>query len=77
MNGPNFFPMSKIPDLVMQLQGRAISYEFVRDMRDKNAFITAKHMGRFYVQIRSLEKWLGVEPGEVVKRWNPQRGGLK
>ena len=77
MNGPNFFPMSKIPDLVQQLQGRAISYEFVREMKDNGVFITAKDKGRFYVQIRSLEKWLGVEPGIVIKKWNPSRGGLK
>tara|TARA_Y100001937_G_scaffold88533_1_gene119730 strand:- start:2031 stop:2264 length:234 start_codon:yes stop_codon:yes gene_type:complete len=77
MNGPNFFPMSKIPDLVQQLQGKAISYEFVLEKKNENAFVWTKYKGRFYVQIVSLEKWLGVEPGIVIKKWNPERGNLK
>lgn len=77
MNGPNFFPMSKIPDLVQQLQGRAVSYEFVLEKKNEDAFIWTKHRGRFYVQILSLEKWLGVDRGTIMREWNPERGGLK
>ena len=34
-NDPNFFPMSKIPDLVLRMFNRVVSYDHIREMKDE------------------------------------------
>jgi len=73
MDDPNFFPMSKIPDLVWQLQKRTVSYDMIRKMKDERKFLAAKEKGRFYVQVDSLEEWLNLEPGTIRSQYDHRR----
>ena len=68
-NPPHFFPMSKVPDLVWQLQRRSIDYTFVIRMKNANRFLAAKHRGRYWVHSDSLEDYLGLERGEIKRRY--------
>ena len=69
-NDPNFFPMSKIPDLVWQLFQRVVSYDQIREMKDEGKILATKYANRYYVQVDSLEQWLGCEPGKIRSQYN-------
>lgn len=64
-NDPNFFPMSKIPDLVLRMFNRVVSYDHIREMKDEGKILATKYRNRYYVQVDSLEEWLGCERGKI------------
>tara|TARA_Y100001937_G_scaffold120001_1_gene176554 strand:+ start:569 stop:808 length:240 start_codon:yes stop_codon:yes gene_type:complete len=74
-NDPNFFPMSKIPDLIWQLKKQVVTYDQVRQLRADRKFDSTKYQNRYYVQVDSLEKYLGVDPGSIRTKFNGEWTG--
>lgn len=72
---PNWFPISKIPELVFQLQGRVINYRWVLSHQDK--FETEKFGNRIHARMDTLEEWMGLEPGEILRRYRPELEGVR
>jgi len=74
---PNWFAVSKIPDLAFQLQGRVIGYRWVLEMKNAGRFESEKFGNACYAQIASLEQWMGFEPGEIHRRYRPDLDGVR
>jgi len=72
---PNWFPFSKIPDLARQLQGKTIDRQFIISMSGK---LNAEKFGnKVYAHIPSLEDWMGLERGEILRRYRPELEGVR
>jgi hypothetical protein len=72
---PNWFPFSKIPDLARQLQGRTIDRHFIISIQEK--LNPEKFNNKVHAHIPSLEDWMGLERGEILRRYRPELEGVR
>ncbi len=74
---PNWFPVAKIPDLAYQLRKQVVGYRWVHKMKNCGRFESQKFGRACFAQIISLEKWMGLEPGEIHRRYRPELEGVR